>query len=162
MNYYEKIADALLTSKFLEKATPARIEEVERQLGHQFPPAIREFLLLAGGNLDPLFGGGGKGGLNFLDLVIQYAAEALSEVGAVIERPFFLIYTLNDDRLVFCYWEDGDDPPVYVFEHELFYLGDEYIAGSSTSGFPKGVSLFNSKFSMMIHHMAHESHYVNT
>jgi hypothetical protein len=160
MNYYENIAEALSRSEFLEKATPARIEEVERQLGHQFPPAIKEFLLLAGGDYDLIFGGGGKGGLNRLDLLLECAAETLSEVGAVIERPFFPVYTLNGDILLFCYWDDGDDPPVYLFEHELFDLGDEYIAGSSTSGLPKGVSLFSSKFSMMMHDQPHKSFYV--
>jgi hypothetical protein len=149
-NYYEDIAEALSRSEFLEKATPVHIKEVEHQLGHQFPPAIKEFLLLAGGDYDMIFGGGGKGGLNDLDIVLECAAETLSEVEAVIDRPFFPIETLNGDLLVFCYWDDGDDPPVYLFEHELFYLGDEYMAGWSTSGLPKGVGLFNTKFSEMI------------
>jgi hypothetical protein len=60
----------------------------------------------------------------------------------------------------FRFWNDGDDPPVYLFEQELFHRGDEYIPGSSQNGHPKGVTLVYSKFSEMVDELVKHSVYI--
>lgn len=106
--------------------------------------------MITGNDYDLILRGGGgvEQSLNNYKHILNTAKSLLESCDIRIDNYFpFLEY---GDQFLFVYLDEGEDPPVYRFELELFYCGDDYIPGSSIWGYPKGVSKISDSFSKMI------------
>jgi len=151
MKYQQLLNDNIgLFQSYTESASFDEINHVEQELNIMIPLSIKEFLLLVGNDYDLILrgGGGAKQSLNNYKYIIDTAFKLLNSCNIKLDKLFpFLEY---GDQFLFVYLDDGEDPPVYRFELELFYCGEEYISGSSSWGYPKGVSKISDSFSDMI------------
>jgi hypothetical protein len=139
-----------LFKAYTKLASIEQIELIERELAIIIPVSIREFFLLVGNDYDYIWGGGGGDKISMLDYNFQLSKKILNECNLSLFRKYFAISAYSGDQFLFVYLDDGEDPPVYRFELELFYCGEEYISGSSSWGYPKGVSKISDSFSDMI------------
>jgi hypothetical protein len=134
-------------------STIDKINQLETQLGIQLPLSAKEFFLLAGDDYDMMLrgGGGAKQGIDNIEYIREVSFNLLKSTGTELKNIFpFLEYA---DQFLFFYLNEGDDPSVFRFETELFYCGDDYIPGSSSWGYPKGVSKVADRFSEMINNI---------
>ena len=134
----------------IEPSNEAKIIELERQKEIDFPRAIFEFFLLAGEDYNSLFDGIGACSLKRIDYNINLAKELLADRDMDFEKKYFPFASYSGDQFLFIYLDEGDDPAVYRFETELYFCGEDYIQGSSSWGYPKGVSKVSDSFSKMI------------
>jgi hypothetical protein len=128
----------------------SKIDALEKEMGFTLPETFKEFLYLTGEDYDMLLRGGGgmPQGINNLSAILAISNGILKDCNTVIDNYFpFLEYI---DQFLFFYTTDGDNPPIYRFEMELYYCGDEYIQGSGSWGFPKGVLKVADSFTEMI------------
>jgi hypothetical protein len=151
MKYQISLQDNIgLYSLNTSPSSMEEISKVEKELGIVIPLAIKEFLLLVGNDYDYLWGGGGADKLERLIYNKDLSIKLLNECNVVFNRSYFVFSSYSGDQFMFIYLDEGDNPPVYRFETELFYCGDEYIPESSSWGYPKGVSRIADSFSGMI------------
>ncbi|WP_444670956.1 SMI1/KNR4 family protein [Flavobacterium columnare] len=154
MKYQVKLQDNI--GLYSQNTVPANINEItsiEKELGILIPMAIKEFFLLVGNDYDYLWDGGGADKISRLIYNKNLAIKLLNECGVFFSRDYFVFSSYSGDQFMFVYLDEGDDPPVYRFETELFYCGDDYMPGSSTWSFPKGVSKIADSFSEMINNV---------
>ena len=135
-----------------DKIKPASINQVndlEKKLSIKLPLVLSEFFLLVGNNYDIIWDGGGGDTIESIDYTLNLSKELLNEASLDLEE-IFPFSSYNDDQFLFIYLNEGDNPPVYKFEVELWYCGDDYIPESSSWGLPKGISKVADSFSQMI------------
>jgi len=150
VRYLNKLKDNIQLFNDAKPSSIEKIIEIEFEFDIQLPQAVKEFFLLTGNDYDMMLrgGGGAKQGVNNLKYIRDVSFDLLKSTGSEIENIFpFLEYA---DQFLFVYLTEGDNPAVYRFETELFYCGDDYMPGSSTWGYPKGVSKVADSFSSMI------------
>jgi len=133
----------------LQPASPKQVLDLEIKLNRKLPLVLKEFFLLVGGDYDTLWGGGGGDKLSKINFTLDLSKELLNETSVILE-DYFPFSSYNDDQFLFVYYKDGDNPPVYKFELELYYCGDDYMPSSSSWNYPKGVSKIADSFSNMI------------
>jgi hypothetical protein len=157
MKYQIKLKNHI--NLFASFTKPAKIEEirfVERTLSISIPVSLKEFFLLVGNDYDYLWGGGGADKLNLIPTNHEICKKILKECSVVFNREYFVFSRYGDDQFMFVYLDDGDDPSVYRFETELFYCGDDYVSGSSSWGFPRGVIKISDSFSAAINKLVED------
>lgn len=150
IHYLNKLKDNMQLFSDARPSSIAKITEIELEFDIQLPQTIKEFFLLTGDDYDMMLrgGGGAKQGVENLKHIRDVSFALLKSTGSEIKSIFpFLEYA---DQFLFVYLTDGDDPAVYRFETELFHCGEDYMPGSSTWGYPKGVSKVADSFSSMI------------
>jgi hypothetical protein len=128
----------------------AKINLLEKKIGFPFPIAFKEFLYLTGEDYDMLLRGGGGMPQNIdkLPTINSIANDILKNCNTTIDNFFpFLEYV---DQFLFFFIHEGDNPPVYRFEKELYYCGDDYIPNASSWGLPKGILKVADSFTEMI------------
>ena len=153
MEYMQSLQQNLsLFGKNLKGASEIEINQAEEKMGFRFPEAVREFLLFAGNDYSYLWRGTGGDGLPNQDYQLKLSAKLLAECKVVLPADYYPFSTYSGDQFMFFYFSDGDNPPVYRFEMELFDRGDEYIPGSVALGYPKGVSKIADTFSELINY----------
>jgi hypothetical protein len=156
-SFFNGLKHKLIEAGFkLSGSTEEDINATETGLGFALPAAIREFLELTGDDYDFLYGGGTSSKLRDVPYNVKLAKNLLDKFSVDLSGRIFPFTSYSDDLFFFVYPADGDDPPVYRFESELWYRGDEYIAGSSTSGLPRGVTKLDEHFSNFISGLAQE------
>jgi hypothetical protein len=151
MKFLKSLKDNLNLFEGIESSNENEIVEFENKLGIKIPIALKEFLLLVGNDYDMILrgGGGAKQGIKNFDYILKVSFDLLKETNS-IGLDNILPFLEYGDQFLFVYLDDGDNPPVYRFETELYYCGDDYIPNSSNWGYPKGVSKTADSFSEMI------------
>ena len=129
----------------------SQVIEMESRLGITFPATLFDFFVLTGADYDLLMrgGGGAPQSVTCLPAIGAVAYNLLKQYGADIDAAY-LAFLEYSDQFLYVRLDEGDDPPVYSFEAELFYCGNDYLPGSSQSGLPRGVRLAAPSFSEMI------------
>lgn len=128
----------------------SKINFLEEELGFSLPLAFKELLYLTGEDYDMLLRGGGGMPQNIdkLSAISSIANDILKNCNATIDGFFpFLEYI---DQFLFFYIDDGDNPPIYRFQTELYYSGDDSIPNASSLGLSKGVIKVSKSFTEMI------------
>lgn len=149
MKYLKKLENNL--SLFaIKNSSKMTVNAIEQLHNIKFPTALFEFLVLAGEDYDDIFDGMGACKLSRLGYNIDLSNKLLADRNLKFSKEFLPFASLSGDQFMFVYLDEGDDPAVYRFETELFYCGDDYIPGSGSWGYPKGVSKVADSFSGMI------------
>lgn len=134
----------------LHPTEPLKINLLEKEIRFSLPVAFKEFLYLTGADYDMLLRGGGgmPQNIDTLSTIHFIANSILKDCSTSIDNFFPFVEYI--DQFLFFYINDGDDPPIYRFETELYYCGDAYITDSSNWGLPKGILKVAESFSEMI------------
>lgn len=98
----------------------AQISAMEAKLGKKFPLAYREYLLLTGHYFRamPI-----SNGFSYLleHNMQSLAKKNLKEYGISLKSDEFWVFAENEgaEVIFFFYFDEGDDPPVYVCEMQM-------------------------------------------
>ena len=110
---YMKLLEKNLSwgNKICEGVSDADIFALEQKIGKKFPLSYKEFLTLAG-EYFPYTGDV----MSFSDLeyIQEKIKEELIKFGFSIEREYWAFEVFDGSQFFIFYWDEGEDPPVYL------------------------------------------------
>ena len=142
--------------QYIAPASLDEIESIEKEYNIFIPKSLKEFFLLVGNDYNFLWEASGQAKLSMVGYNFRLSQTLLKECQVEFSKNYFVFSSYSGDQFLFVYLDEGDDPAVYLFETELFYCGDNYKFGSSTWGYPKGVSKIADSFSELINNIIME------
>lgn len=120
-NNLEKLERFLKREKWTGYGIPeVEIKELENSIQQKFPDTYRKFLLLTGGLFGPMPISNGFYYLQKYD-INNLAKKNLKEYGISLKNDNFWVFAENEgaEVIFFFYFDEGDDPPVYVCEMQM-------------------------------------------
>lgn len=108
----------------------AEIEQLEAKIGFIFPKAYKEFLFLSGKRFQPWIES------HELDYIIanefnETAPSILEEYDIKLPKNNYWVISNEDAAMRIFYFDEGDNPPVYVCEYESKNLRPDYYRMTS-------------------------------
>ncbi|MBP6731690.1 MAG: SMI1/KNR4 family protein [Chitinophagales bacterium] len=103
----------------------ADIDALETEIGKTFPKAYREFLELAGDYFIYLYAGDAS--FELLGKIQNWLKKELSIYKQDLEKECWAFQTYDSEQFMIFYWDEGDDPPVYLCIPYEAHLGGNLI-----------------------------------
>lgn len=101
----------------------AEITKVESQIGKKFPQAYREFLWLTGKQGFRAWSESHEIDYLIEKKVAEIVPKLVEEYGVDLPKDNYWVMAIENGSIDFFYFDEGENPPIYVCEYE----GKEYI-----------------------------------